>query len=112
MLQRLRQSGSARAFLFAAGLLAVSASFGLHPEPASDPGASGRLPSWAATAALTAASHECPACLAHRPLALARPSPIVLRPLSLVAKAAVLVVKSPDLREPRPRQNRAPPVAS
>ena len=110
MLLRLRESGFARVLLLVAGLSAVSASFGLHPEPAA--AASSPAAAWSAQVALPLPSHGCPACLTHRPVSLARLAAVVLQPESTVAAPVVVFVRRPDRPEPRPHQNRAPPLTS
>ncbi|MGH9363913.1 MAG: hypothetical protein ACRD1B_01415 [Thermoanaerobaculia bacterium] len=111
MLQKPRKSRLARALLLAAGLLAVLASFGLHPEPEAAAASSG-TPAWSAQVARTSPSHECPACLTHRPFSPALLTAVVLRPQSIVAPAAVFLAAWPERHEVRPHQNRAPPVVS
>ena len=110
MLLWLRESGFARVLLLVAGLLAVSASFGLHPEPAA--AVSSPAPAWSSHVAPPLASHGCPACLTHRPVSLARLTAVVLQPESTVPSPVVVFVRRLDRPEARPHQNRAPPVAS
>jgi hypothetical protein len=112
MLRLLRESRSARLLLLAAGFLAVSASFGLHPEPGSVSSAVSSNPAFSARLARSLPAHECPACLTHRAVSLARLAATVLRPESIVAAPAVPAVRPPDRLEARPQQNRAPPVTS
>ena len=107
-----RHSRSARALLLLAGLFMVAASLGLHPEPGLAGGAGSASHSLTARAALSTPSHECPFCLAHRPVSLARPAGAVLRPETVVLPAAVFVARFPQRLDPRPRQNRAPPAVS
>ncbi len=62
MLRRFRRSPTVRAILCAAGLVSLTAAFGLHPEPAGT-SCSAALLEIAASASLTAPAHECIACL-------------------------------------------------
>jgi predicted component of type VI protein secretion system len=109
MLRLIREAGFARALVLVAGLLAVSASFGLHPEPAS-----GRAPApaWSSGALGAPASHACPACLAQRQVSIARLTAIVLQVESSVPAPAVPELARPDRLAARPQRDRAPPVAS
>ena len=112
MLKIARQSPSARALLLVAGLFMVAASFGLHPEPGLTGAVSTPAASLSAHAAVATASHECPFCLAHRPVPLARPAIVVLRPQAIQLPVATFVARLPERLEPRPSQNRAPPAVS
>ena len=62
MLRRIRTAPAVRLALFAAALLAVGASFGLHPEPDETLGA--RSAAFARSAA-PESNHGCVACLNH-----------------------------------------------
>lgn len=62
MLRRTRRSRVVQAVLCVAGLLSLSAAFGLHPEPAGASTASTPL-QIAASASIAPAAHECMACL-------------------------------------------------
>jgi len=62
MLRRFRRSRMVRAVLCAAGLLSLTAAFGLHPEPSGASGASTPL-QIASSASVSAPAHECLACL-------------------------------------------------
>jgi hypothetical protein len=92
-----------------AGILAVSGSFGLHPEPVADSTASAQ-PEWSAPGAASEASpHICLACLAHRSIPLPRLSSVVFTPRP-VACAAPSAETAPLARlASPPREGRAPP---
>lgn len=107
-----RQSRWARALVILAGLFMVAASFGLHPEPGLAGADSTGTVTLSAHAAVTTPSHECPFCLAHRPVPLAPPAGVVLRPQAILLPVAAFVARLPERLEVRPRQNRAPPDAS
>jgi hypothetical protein len=62
MLRRLRCSRIARVVLCAAGLVSLTAAFGLHPEPSGTSCTAAPL-EIASGASLTAQTHECIACL-------------------------------------------------
>jgi hypothetical protein len=109
MLQRTRTAPVVRAALTLAVVLAVGASFGLHPEPSPAPGASRAgffLP------APPTSPHGCVACLAH---GLVVPAPLSI---SLAAPAAVeqlypSLELSPDSRlSGGDRSGRSPPAQS
>ena len=109
MLRLIREARFVRALLLVAGLLAVSASFGLHVEPAA-----GRAPvsAWSAKTLESPPSHACPACLAQRHVSIARLIAVVLHIESSVPAPAVPEVRRPDRFATRPQRDRAPPVAS
>jgi hypothetical protein len=62
MLRRIRRSRVIRAFLCVAGLVSLTAAFGLHPEPSGASATPGPL-ELSATASVEAPAHECIACL-------------------------------------------------
>jgi hypothetical protein len=62
MLRRLRHSRVVRVVLCAAGLVSLTAAFGLHPEPSGVSAASTPL-ELASSASLSPPAHECIACL-------------------------------------------------
>ncbi len=62
MLRRMRQSRVIRAVLCAAGLVSLTAAFGLHPEP-SGASATATPLEVSASASVEAPAHECIACL-------------------------------------------------
>jgi hypothetical protein len=111
MLRALRSSRSGRGLLFAAALLAVTGSFGLHPEPASDSAVADFTgPAWTGSAVEAASGHGCTACLAHRNVSLSGLA--VFAPTSGVALGAPVPVPARGLRLflPRLDDGRAPPA--
>lgn len=62
MLRRFRRSRVVRVLLCAAGLVSLTAAFGLHPEPSGASAAPTPL-ELASSAAVSAPAHECIACL-------------------------------------------------
>jgi hypothetical protein len=82
-----RRLRSVRLAMLAAACLTVSAGFGLHPEPGSPAVPRGLALHTATVSGAEAATHDCLACRAHRPL-LAAPVPA---PISGVAGSAALV---------------------
>ena len=110
MLSDTRKSRFARALLLAAGLAAVCGSFGLHPEPASagpDPASS---PAVSPATPAARASHDCPACLAQRPVSFSSAQTVLLRPEATTLPVAACEVLWPERVAARPR--RAPPSVS
>lgn len=98
--------------LMIAGFLAISGSFGLHPEP--DPGltaaSASSSPRWVADRIASEAPHECLACLAHRSISLPRLAAVVLQPGSAVR---AILSRAPSLLarlDAHPREGRAPPA--
>ncbi|HJW13860.1 MAG TPA: hypothetical protein VJ776_04140 [Thermoanaerobaculia bacterium] len=100
-----------QAALLLAGFLAVSGSFGLHPEPERSPIAAATGEEWSAPDGLSDATpHICLACLAHRSVPLPRLSAVVLA-LRAAAPMAPAAAPSPPARlEGHPREGRAPPA--
>ena len=76
-MEKARRLRGVRVAMLAAACLAVSAGFGLHPEPESS-SAAPRLAFHGAIAVDSApGTHDCLACRAHRPLlAAATPAPV------------------------------------
>lgn len=111
MLLALRRARSARFVLLAAGFLAVSGSFGLHPEPGPLAGRAQSRAGWTAANLLDRGSpHECLACLAHRSISLPGPSAVVLQSDSSIP-AASPASPSPFSRLDAPLvEGRAPPA--
>ena len=63
MLRRMRMAPAVRVALMAAGILATTAAFGLHPEPTGADGVAAHR--GLASAHVDDAPHACPACLTH-----------------------------------------------
>lgn len=92
--------------LFAAALLTVAGSFGLHPEPVSEPGA----PEWSAGASESAGAHGCLACLAHRSISVVGASVFAPAAAVAVAAAAPAPVRALSLFAAPGIDGRAPPA--
>lgn len=111
MLRALKKVRFGQIALLAAGFLAVSGSFGLHPEP--DPSAGPTTPrvGWTtADSSGQSAPHACLACLAHRSLSLPGLAAVVLAPGSSVIAAAVAAPSLLARLDPTPHEGRAPPA--
>ena len=99
--------------LIFAGSLAVSGSFGLHPEP--EPGLAAATASagteWHAPE-LNAETdpHVCLACLSHRSISLPRPAAVVLQPASAVTPTLDAAPSPLGRLEVQPHEGRAPPA--
>jgi hypothetical protein len=110
MFRALRKTRFAQIVLLAAGLLAVSGSFGLHPEPEGRTASFATGDGWDALDRSGAAPHDCLLCLAHKSLSLPRLSAAVLQPGSAVHAAPVAASSLLGRLEGHPREGRAPPV--
>ncbi len=112
MFQALRRSRYGQTVLALAGVLAISSSFGLHPEPACAVAlrTADSAPVWTLAEASNGATHGCLACLAHRSVSLPRLSGVVLQPGASVAAAAARPTSPPASLETAPHQGRAPPA--
>jgi hypothetical protein len=109
MLQRTRTAPAARAALALAVVLAVGASFGLHPEPSSSPAASR---SGISAPAPPVSPHGCVACLAHG-LVIPAPLSIALAAPAVVERPFVSSELSPGSRlSGGDRSGRSPPAQS
>ena len=76
-MEKARRLRGVRLTVLAAACLAVSAGFGLHPEPGSPAVPRGLSLHTATLSGSEAATHDCLACRAHRPLVAAPvPAPI------------------------------------
>jgi hypothetical protein len=111
MLRRLRYTRFGQVVLGIAGVLAITGSFGLHPEPAS--GATARrgtpLPGWSEGSAISERSHGCPACLAHRTAPIARLIVALVAPAAPVREGDTAPVAPLHASPPLPHDGRAPP---
>jgi hypothetical protein len=111
-MEKARRLRRVRIAMLAAACLAVSAGFGLHPEPGSSRAAP-RLAVHGATAVDSApGTHDCLACRAHRPL-LAAATPALVS--NAAGSTALLVAPSPLAIRVFPllhRDGRSPPTAS
>src|SRR6266508_5183680 len=113
MFRALRNARFVQIVLLTAGVLAVSGSFGLHPEPEGSGARVTTGDSWNALGrAGAAAPHDCLLCLAHKSISLPRLSAVVLQPGSAV-HATPIAAPSLLLRlDAHPREGRAPPALS
>lgn len=111
MIRSLRGSPGVRLALGVAVLLAVGASFGLHPEP-SGPGPAPLQDRFAAAAVETSGSHACVACLTFGAALVAPLSGIVLSGALSVAAAAMPGPGSPARLPGRDLSGRSPPSHS
>ena len=98
--------------LMIAGFLAISGSFGLHPEPeaAQSVAAAAAGSSWNALDRNGETSpHVCVACLSHRSISLPRPAAVVLQPASAVTPGDDIAPSLLGRLEVQSREGRAPP---
>ena len=97
--------------LILAGLLAVSGSFGLHPEPEPGQVAAMAGPGWHAPELGTETNPRvCIACLSHRSISLPRPAAVVLQPASAVTPTLDAAPSPLGRLEVQTREGRAPPA--
>src|ERR1700692_4070047 len=91
MFRALRGIRTAQLALLVAGVLAVSGSFGLHPEPGASTALAAHRPGWnALDRSAKTETHDCYLCLAHRSVSLPRLSPVVLQSGSAVCARPVV----------------------
>ena len=111
MFLSMRKARFGQIALILAGFLAVSASFGLHPELEPGQASATAATGWHAPE-LGAESnpHACVACLSHRSLSLPRPAAVVLQPASAVAPALDAAPSPLGRLEVPAREGRAPPA--
>jgi hypothetical protein len=96
--------------LILAGFLAVSGSFGLHPEPESGQAAALAGTEWhAPELGAETNPHICVACLSHRSISLPRPAAVVLQPASAVTPTRDDAPSPLGRLEVQAREGRAPP---
>ena len=118
MLRLIQSARLARALMLATGVLVVTGSFGLHPEPGaggaalSPVSAAARGAAWSAEAPKSTTSHACPACLTHRPVSIARLAGVLLHTETRFAALAAPEVDRPTSQPDRPYKDRAPPAVS
>jgi hypothetical protein len=97
--------------LILAGFLAVSGSFGLHPEP--EPGQAEAMAAaeWhAPELGAETNPHVCVACLSHRSISLPRPAAVVLQPASAVTPPLAAAPSLLARLDVQAREGRAPPA--
>lgn len=118
MLRLIQSARLARVLVLAAGVLVVTGSFGLHPEPVAGGAvlspvcAAAGGAAWSADAPRSPTSHDCPACLTHRPVSTARQAGVPLHTETRLAALAASEVRRPASQAVRPYKNRAPPAVS
>ncbi len=113
MLQAIRGARWSRVFLFAAALVAIAGSFGLHPEPGSVPpaiSAAAQVPAWTANSPDASSTHGCFACLAHRNVSLSGLAVFAPSAARAVGSAVTLPTRALGLFAPRLDDGRAPPA--
>lgn len=113
MLQAVRVARWSRALLFAAAVVAIAGSFGLHPEPGAGVPALSPVagaPAWTAERPDASTTHGCFACLAHRNVSM--PGLAVFAPSAARAVGSAIVGSTRALRlfAPRLGDGRAPPA--
>lgn len=112
MFLSLRKARFGQLALMIAGFLAVSGSFGMHPEPEPAQAVAAVAGSGWNTVDRTEENnpHACIACLSHRSISLPRLAAVVLQPASAVARASDAAPSPLGRLEVRPREGRAPPT--
>jgi hypothetical protein len=112
MFQSMRKARFGQVAPILAGFLAVSGSFGLHPEPeAAQLAATASAPGEWHAPELGAETnpHVCVACLSHRSISLPRPAAVVLQPASAVMPTLDADPSPLGRLEVQAREGRAPP---
>ncbi|MGH7489402.1 MAG: hypothetical protein ACREMY_27945 [bacterium] len=111
-IRRARTAPAGQALLYLAVLMTLAGALGLHREPDLAMGSllSPAHTAWARGEAQEA-SNDCPMCLAHRTVALAGLSGLVLEPGTHRANSTLLQTLPQSLSTPRSHQGRAPPAA-
>jgi hypothetical protein len=107
---RLRKSPLVRGTLLAAGLLAVAASFGLHPEPSAGEGVAAHR--GLASAHTDETAHGCTACLTHVPTLVAPPAVAASASLPRAALDPLSSLEVASGRAGRALSGRSPPSRS
>jgi hypothetical protein len=97
--------------LILAGFLAVSGSFGLHPEPEPGQAAAMATTEWhAPELGAETNPHVCVVCLSHRSISLPRPAAVVLQSASVVTPTLDAAPSLLGRLEVQSREGRAPPA--
>lgn len=111
MFRSMRKARFGQLALLIAGFLAVSGSFGLHPEPEPAQAVAAAAGSgWNALDTTGESNpHACLACLSHRSISLPRLAAVVLQQASAVAPVADAAPSPLGRLEVQPREGRAPP---
>ena len=111
MFGALKKFRFAQIVLLVAGFLAVSGSFGLHPEPDGSAALITTGDGWnTLDRSGAAARHDCLLCLAHRTISLPRLSAVVLQPACAVHATPLGTPSLLGRLEAHPREGRAPPA--
>jgi len=110
MLRRTKHSLMARIALGAALCLSIAASFGLHPEPAGDPGRLSGAALVATPPNATSSAHGCIACMSGGTVVLWPGAPVVLSATpcvpAVLSTAPLLLSRLPG----RDLSGRSPPA--
>jgi|GEM_PF-2491665 len=111
MFRALRKARTTQIVLLVAGLLAVSGSFGLHPEPGGSTARVADRQGWKALDQSAAAeTHDCYLCLSHRSVSLPRLAAVVLQSVAAVGAKPAAAPSPLGRLEFHPREGRAPPA--
>lgn len=111
MFLSMRKARFGQLALMIAGFLAISGSFGLHPEPEAAQSVAITGISWNALDQTGETNpHLCVACLSHRSISLPRLAAVVLQPASAVTPAPDVAPSLLGRLEVQSREDRAPPV--
>lgn len=110
MFHAVRKARLTELALALASVLTLLSSVGLHPEPPLAPSVP-ETAGWSLAAKLTAGPHECPICLANRPVSLNNLSAVVLAPAASVQAPFCPTISRPARTDPSPHEGRAPPSA-
>ncbi|MCA1580393.1 MAG: hypothetical protein LC796_03180 [Acidobacteria bacterium] len=113
MLQAVRGARWSRVLLFAAALVAIAGSFGLHPEPGTAlpaMSAAAGVPAWTAESPDGSSTHGCFACLAHRNVSLSGLAVFAPSAARAVGSAVMVPRRALSLFAPRLDDGRAPPA--
>ena len=111
MFPSMRRARFGQLALILAGFLAVSGSFGLHPEAEPGQAAATAGAGWhAPELGADTNPHACVACLSHRSISLPRPAAVVLQPASAVTPTLDSAPSLLGRLEVQAREGRAPPA--
>jgi hypothetical protein len=111
-MEKTRKLRAVRLAMLAAACLAVSAGFGLHPEPGSSGASVGAGFHGPTFSDGSPGAHDCLACRAHRPVVSAPPPAQVLGIRSWTALAAAPLPSAIRVFPLLTRDGRSPPATS